>query len=224
MKGSIKAVLFDLDDTLYDEITFVLSGFRAVSAYLANRFKVNEREVFSTMIEILKKEGRGKIFDRMLERYGLYSSHLVEELVKVYRLHIPTISLYPDVQPTFRALKRHGVKLGIITDGLHTVQKRKVTALGLQNLVDIIIYTDELGREYWKPHPLAFQQAVTMLGIKPAEAIYVGNDPAKDFAGPNSIGMFSVHLCRNGVPEECDCEANTHINTLAEIIQIIMEE
>lgn len=214
-------MLFDLDDTLYEESAFVASGFQTVAAHLADRFGVDEQEAFSAMMAVLKAEGRGKVFDRVLEHHGLYSPRLVAELVSMYRFHSPRISLYPDVALTFQALREHGTRLGIITDGLHMVQKRKVAALGVEKLVDIIIYTDELGQEYWKPHPATFQQAVTMLGVEPSEAVYVGDDPAKDFAGPNSIGMHSVHLCRNGIPEECDCEANAHINALTQTMQII---
>jgi len=158
----------------------------------------------------------------VLERYGLYSSQLVAELVNMYRSHLPEISLYPDVRPTFQALREYGARLGIITDGLHVVQKRKVASLGLQDLVDIMIYTDELGQEYWKPRSAAFQRAVVMLGVQPVEAVYVGNDPFKDFAEPNSIGMVAVHLCRNDILEVCHCEAGLHINALTQIIQVVL--
>lgn len=221
MSGSIKAVLFDLDDTLYDEGTFVASGFRTVAAHIADRVGLDKQEVFAAMKAVLTTDGRGKVFDRVLERYGLCSPELVTELVNIYRSHVPQISLYPDVWPTFQALRKYGAGLGIITDGLHTVQKRKVAALGVEELVDIIVYTDELGKEYWKPHPAAFQRAVVMLDVKPTETVYVGNDPVKDFAGPNSIGMVTVHLCRNGIPEGSDCDANAHISTLTQIIQLI---
>jgi putative hydrolase of the HAD superfamily len=221
LNGSIKAVLFDLDDTLYDEASFVASGFQTVAAHLADRFEIDKRAVFSAMMRVLMMEGRGKVFDRVLEGYGLYDPHLVAELVSLYRSHLPQISLYPDVQPTFQALRQYGTSLGIITDGLHVVQKRKVAALGLRDLVDVIVYTDELGQEYWKPHPAAFRQAVAMLGVEPSAATYVGNDLLKDFAGANSIGMFTVHLCRNGIPEEGDCAANAHITSLIEIIRVI---
>ncbi len=81
MNGSIKAVLFDLDDTLYDESAFVTSGFRTVAAHLADRFGVDKQEAFSAMMAVLTTEVRGKVFDRVLEQYDLYSSHLVMELV-----------------------------------------------------------------------------------------------------------------------------------------------
>ena len=223
MNGFIKIVLFDLDDTLYDERTFVTSGFNIVATYLASKFGLDKQQVFSAMMTVLTREGRGRIFDRVLLSYGLYSPELVTELVNIYRSHLPQISLYPDVQPSFRALKQRGARLGIVTDGLHEVQKRKVSALGLCELMDVIIYTDELGKEHWKPHPLGFQHALKRLSATSEDALYVGNDPVKDFAGPKSIGMYSVHLCRNSLPEKCSCEADAHITKLTQLIQVILE-
>lgn len=217
----IKAVLFDLDDTLYDEITFVTSGFETVASYLSTNFHLIEEEILSVMMELLSRNGRGRIFDKVLEYNGLYEPKLVEELVSVYRSHQPNIDLYELVVPTFQELRHLDIKLGIITDGLYSVQRNKVSSLGLQDLVDIIIYTDEIGREYWKPHPIAFELAIKKLAIEPHEAIYVGNDPAKDFSGPNSIGIRSVHLCKDRCIEKASCEANIHIGNINDIISIL---
>ncbi len=224
LSSPIKAVLFDLDDTLYDEMTFVASGFDAVANYLSTNFHLIEEEMFLSMMEVISKDGRGKVFDKVLEYSGLYNPKLVDELVSVYRSHQPNIDLYEDVIHIFQELRGLDIKLGIITDGLYSVQKNKVSSLGLQYLVDIIIYTDEIGRKYWKPHPIAFQRAIEELAIEPYEAIYVGNDPTKDFAGPNSIGMRSVHLCKDRCLKESSCEADIHIGSLNEIISALLNQ
>ncbi|MBC7261121.1 MAG: HAD family hydrolase [Chloroflexi bacterium] len=211
-----------MDDTLYDERTFVVSGFHAVAGYVSDRFHVDQQGIFSAMMEVFSTEGRGKVFDKALERCGLYSPTLVEELVHVYRSHQPQITLYPDVIPALTALKECGVKLGIVTDGLHSVQKRKVAALGLIGLVDVIVYTDELGRDHWKPSPVGFLCALERLAVEPTRAAYVGNDPAKDFAGPKAMGMLTVHLDRSSkLAQETDCEAQAHIAELAELVQLV---
>ena len=56
-------LIFDLDDTLYKEREFVKSGFKAVSRYLHFKFNLNEKKIFLQLLKILKKNGRGKIFD-----------------------------------------------------------------------------------------------------------------------------------------------------------------
>lgn len=223
MSGCIRAVLFDMDDTLYDERTFVVSGFHAAAGYLADRFHIDGQGIFSAMMEVFSKEGRGKVFDKALERFGLCSPALVQELVDVYRAHWPQITLYPDVMPALTALKECGAKLGIVTDGLHSVQKRKVAALGLAELVDVIVYTDELGVDYWKPSPAGFLCALERLAVESTRAAYVGNDPAKDFAGPKAIGMLAVHIQRNGeLVKEANCEAQAHITELSELVHLVV--
>jgi putative hydrolase of the HAD superfamily len=203
-------------------MTFVESGFNAVSNLISSKFKLNKVEVYSSLIDILSKHGRGKVFDRFLKYSGLLSPDLVEEMVRVYRSHRPIIGLYADALPTFRVLRELNMKLGIVTDGLCSVQENKVRALGLVELVDIIIFTDEMGKEYWKPHHKAFQLASRLLDVKPSEAIYIGNDPTKDFVGPKSIGMQAVHLCRNKYEIEKSCEASIHITGLDEVISNII--
>jgi putative hydrolase of the HAD superfamily len=218
--GSIRAVLFDLDDTLYDEMSFVRSGFQCVADHLAKLVPSNPQELVSQMMDALLEAGRGKVFDKVLQSYHACSADLVERLIRLYRQHQPKIGLYPEVLPVLQELRRLGLRTGIITDGLHTVQKRKIAALHLGEWMDVIICTDERGREYWKPNPAAFEQALAVVAVKPNEAVYVGNDPAKDFAGPNSIGMLSVHLCRSGISMERSCGAVAHVTELAEVIRI----
>jgi putative hydrolase of the HAD superfamily len=77
-----------------------------------------------------------------------------------------------------------------------SVQRRKITALGLNELFDALICTDELGQEFWKPSPIPFKVALALLGMCPSESVYVGNDPAKDFGGPNEIGMVTIRVDR----------------------------
>jgi putative hydrolase of the HAD superfamily len=216
-------VLCDLDDTLYEEMTFVASGFGAVAAHLSERFHLNSEELFSAMMEILLKEGRGKVFDKLLERYELFLPNLVSELVGTYRSHKPQIHLYPEVMSTFGALKMLGMKLGVVTDGMHAVQRNKIASLKLPEFVDTIVCTDELGQNYWKPHPAAFQRALETLTVQPNEAVYVGNDPTKDFAGPHSIGMLTAHVFHDASLAHPCCGADAHIANLTGILQLVTE-
>jgi len=192
----MKAVLFDLDDTLYPEIEFVKSGFRVVARYLSSRYHLDENALFAQMLDILQKEGRGKIFDNLLHSLGLYTKEKVKLLVYLYRSHRPIIHLYEDVLPTLECLRRYGTRLGIITDGMASVQRNKIVALGLNNLFDVIVCTDELGRDCWKPSTIPYKIALELLEARPSEAVYVGDDPSKDFLAPNSMGMLTIQVNR----------------------------
>jgi putative hydrolase of the HAD superfamily len=217
---SIHAVIFDMDDTLYDEMTFVQSGFRAVAQNLSTRFNLDSTTVYQEMLDHLKNDGRGKIFDTVLENHDIHDPQLIEEMINIYRLHTPEISLFPDSVNVLENLRTRKLKLGIITDGLHTVQKKKVGALKLQELVDFIIYTDELGHNCEKPHPIAFLCTIKMLHLEPRQIMYIGNDPTKDISGGNSVGMVTVHLSRDNHICNGSCNATFHATSLKNIFDI----
>ncbi len=216
----IKAVVFDLDDTLYFEPDYVMSGFRAVAQYVAERHGMDEHKVLNDLMEILQREGRGRVFDYWVEREGLQDLLTIPELVTVYWAHTPTIGFYPDVAPTLKRLRAKGILLGIITDGNLLAQTNKVQALGVEDMVDLVICTDAKGQAYWKPNPQVFMDALNSLNVRPNESVYVGNDPRKDFSGPEQIGMWAVHIERSPMGEH-SCEADFHIAGLYQIDEAI---
>lgn len=193
----MKAVLFDLDNTLYPEIEFVKSGFRTVARYLISRYDLNEESLLAQMLEILQKDGRGKVFNILLHNLGLYQEEMVKLLVYIYRSHKPMIRLYGDSMATIDYLKRCSMCLGILTDGMASVQRSKITALGLESFIDAIICTDELGRECCKPSVVPYKIALDLFDASPSHAAYIGDDPTKDFLGPNSMGMLTIQLKRD---------------------------
>ena len=226
----MKAVLFDLDDTLYPEMEFVKSGFRAVSQYLASRHHLHEDVLFTQMLDILQRDGRGRVFDSLLHSLGLYSEEKVKLLVYLYRTHRPTIHLYEDALPTLALLKDRGMRVGILTDGMASVQRRKIAALGLEKVFDVIVCTDELGSDCQKPSTIPYRVALDLLQVAPLDAAYVGNNPAKDFSGAASIGMLTIEVKRQKEPNYTSCETGEHagaesvVENLNEILAIVGEE
>ena len=186
----MKAVLFDLDDTLYPEMEFVKSGFRVVARYLSERYNLDEKVLFAQLLHILQTDGRGKVFDTLLVEQGLYTDDLVKLLVYLYHSHQPSIRVYEEVLPTLERLRHYGVHLGLVTDGMASVQRNKIRALGLEDSLDVIICTDEIGKDCWKPSTVPFKIALDLLRCSPSEAVYVGDDPSKDFLAPNSLAIF----------------------------------
>lgn len=190
----IEAVLFDLDDTLYPEEEFVRSGFRAVGRELESRGLCSGARASELFVTIHKGEGRDAVLDKGLRRLGL-SPTLASELVATYRAHDPVqLTLFPGVSELLRRL-RMVVKVGVVTDGWLGVQKRKVAALGLEDQVDAVFCSDELGRALWKPDPAPFLGCLDRLGgVKPERAVFVGDNPARDVAGALAAGLRPVLL------------------------------
>ncbi|HEY8571117.1 HAD family hydrolase [Phenylobacterium sp.] len=185
-----RALLIDLDDTLYDERTYVLSGFQAVAAGLAERFPgLHAGLVFEAMVAELDTNGRGEVFDRVLAEAGLRAE--VGELVQMYREHPPHIALWPGVADTLTELRREH-RIAIVTDGLGVMQRRKVAALRVEPLVDAVLYCWE--HESPKPHPGPYAEALRRLSVTPEEAVVIGDNPAHDIAAARALGCRSVRV------------------------------
>jgi putative hydrolase of the HAD superfamily len=86
--------------------------------------------------------------------------------------------------------------LAMLTDGFLPAQKLKVGALGIEKYFRCIIYTEELGRECWKPSPVGFEKLLETVGAKPQTAAYVADNEEKDFIAPNKLGFSTIQLIR----------------------------
>jgi len=221
----VKAVLFDLDDTLYPEMAFVRGGFRAAARHLAGRHGLDTERLYEEMLDVLGRDGRGRVFDRVLEHHGLLSAEAVALMVYIYRTHRPSLRPDDDARATLEALRQADVRLGLVTDGMGSVQRRKIAALEIEDLFDAIVCTDELGAGCGKPSVLPFRIALELLEAPPGASAYVGDNPAKDFAGPNALGMLSIQVTRHAgaaaaeVPPEQ--RAAVVVDRLAEIVPVV---
>lgn len=208
MMPSSKAdrIVFDLDDTLYLERDFAISGFRAVGLWL-------NRDDFAARCQELFDGGcRGDIFDRALQGSGL--SAPVEALVRVYRDHVPQIALCPDAS---RYLRVHGARVGLITDGPERMQRTKIAVLGLEAYCDAIIPTGQWQGNFGKPHPRAFEMIAGQAAGR--RCVYVADNPAKDFITPNRMGWITVQILRplrvhRGDPPDAAHAARHRIDSL----------
>lgn len=188
-----KALLIDLDDTLYDEGDYVRSGFRVVAAEIATLSPDrSEAAIHAAMLTELKAHGRGKVFDRALEVSGLRPDPaLVASLVALYRNHAPTISLWPGVREVLLSL-RQDFRLAIVTDGTELMQRRKVEALGVASLVDQVAYCWEIGAP--KPSPLAYLEALNRLAVSADAAVVIGDNPDHDMAAAQALPCPSIRV------------------------------
>lgn len=169
-------VVFDLDDTLVPERDFVVSGFRAVSGPLGGRmielFDAGEKDVFGRVSGAMPKE-------RMLQ---------------IYREHKPILELAPGVRELLEWLRGDDHPLGLITDGRSVTQRNKIEALGIQQLLDEIVISEEFGSA--KPDERNFRVFESKF---PGRACaYVGDNLAKDFVTPNRLGWTTVCLLDRG--------------------------
>ncbi|WP_055106040.1 HAD family hydrolase [Paenibacillus ihumii] len=218
----MKIVVFDLDDTLYEEITYVHSGFYAVAMYLLERFDLPTDESMKIMLSVLKSKGRGQIFDSLLSHYGKYSKANVKECLSVYRSHDPQIHLYEDSVKCLEQFQKMGTPLYIVTDGNKWVQYRKLQALGLYDHPAIrkCYISRRFGIKNEKPSPYCFMQICAKENVKPSDVVYIGDNPHKDFVGIKPLGFKTVRILRGGfadIQKSAEFEADITIKTLDEL-------
>ena len=181
----VLGVIFDLDDTLYSEKQYVRSGYKIVAKFLGD-------EIFADRLWGYFENGKPAI-DELLKELNCLDKK--DECLEIYREQMPQITLYDGITDLIRDLKNKGIKIGIITDGRVSGQKKKLQVLGLDKLVDDIIITDELGGiQFRKPCDIAFRIMQRRWGLPFEQMVYVGDNAEKDFQAPKQLGMRSLHL------------------------------
>jgi len=227
----ITTIVFDLDDTLYDEIEYCKSGFASVADFLApleirrrlltgraDLSKAPEaKRIFDCLWEqftaglpprlpprllVEDKSGgaagnRTKTFNAALDELDVsYDEKLIAELINVYRNHIPKITLPQDSRDVLSQLSDK-YTLALLTDGFLPAQKLKVQALGIGKYFKCIVYTEELGRDYWKPSPAGFEKLLQTLNVKPETIACIADNEEKDFIAPNRLGFLTIQIIRS---------------------------
>ncbi len=211
-------LVFDLDDTLYDEITFVQSGFKAVAGFLEQKFRVSASESYQFMLDDLAENGRGKIFNNILSKYNLENKGNIVKCLTIYRTHIPGITLSTDAEDCltrFASSTKY-----IVTDGNKVVQHNKIKALRLYSRVKKCYITHRYGVQHSKPSPYCFLKICELEKVSPANVVYIGDNPKKDFVNIKRLGFKTIRILKgeykNLVVEE-KFNADVSIKSLNEI-------
>lgn len=177
-------VCFDIDDTLYKEIDFLVSAYKEIA------FKVRHPEAFHQMMEWFYSGEN--VFKNLISEYRL--SLTLSDCLSIYRNHFPDISLEPGVKDYLYYLKQEGCILGVISDGRSITQRNKIKALGLETLLDIVVVSEETGAE----KPSVTNYRIIMDTFPGKRYIYVGDNPKKDFLAPNNLGWRTYCLIDDG--------------------------
>jgi putative hydrolase of the HAD superfamily len=192
---ALKAIVFDLDDTLYPERAYVLSGFRAVGSWVEEQLRVQAESATCQFRQLFDAGARTDTFDQWVRWHGFPDHELVPQMVEVYRRHRPTITPYTETEVVLERLRRNYL-LALLSDGDLDVQQRKLEQLRLARFFDHILFTDAYGPGYRKPSTLPFRTVLEHLNVNGHESVYVADNPTKDFLGARRSGMFTIRVCR----------------------------
>lgn len=205
----MKAVIFDLDDTLYPYIQHVHSGFAAVASYVDRTFRVPARDAYATLRYASEGDTRGKEFQHLCDVYRLDRSIVVPALHREFKAHRPQLWLTHDAAAVLNTLRRGGWRLGLLTNGDPSVQKKKVEVLGLAASIDQIVYASEHAPG-GKPAREPFVEVLRRLQVSPQDAVMVGDDPVNDVDGARALGIRTIFLARSGRPHHEGADAVVH--------------
>lgn len=180
-------VAFDLDDTLYNEQDFVMSGRAAVAREISAKVGKTSEHLISIM------NNAENAFDALLALPEVRESNIgLSEILHIYRTHEPDLTLSEESRAIISWLINQGVGVALITDGRSLTQRNKIRALGLDKLVDEkdIIVSEEIGADKKTARP--FELLMEHHGSK--NYVYVGDNPAKDFFQARKLGWKTVML------------------------------
>ena len=214
MKNNIQAILFDVDETLFDRVLaqqavlalIVRQLPRVFSDYEPERvlvaFLESDRittEVFNTGAPSEgSRDRRSKLFLQLLGIDEKYTAKITELYVKDY----PGVKAHVDgAIPVVKELSRK-FKLGVVSNGFTDVQYRKLETMGLRDLFACVVLSEEFGIR--KPDSRIFHRAASLLHMQPQECLYVGDSFTNDVIGGKNAGMQVCWLNRDGqkIPDE----------------------
>ncbi len=210
-------LIFDLDDTLYEELSYVRSGFCAVAQFITQKYNIDEKSIYNDLYEQILKS-RNNVFNIVFKNYGIESKSLIKKSLMSYRNHNPQISLYTDTVSCFKRF--YYVSKFIVTDGNKIVQNNKCKALKLELYVEKCIITHRYGIKNAKPSPYVFLLLSNKLQVPVSQIVYIADNPNKDFIGIKPLGFKTIRIKRgtfkNVVLDKAH-EADLTIDTLDEI-------
>jgi len=243
-KVVIKVIAFDLDDTLYNATELArearISGLKAM---IKKGLKIDLKNAISILDEIVKEYGTNNshhydIFILRINRFepqidfiktDQKNKYVSAAVMAYHEQKIELIKPFNDVIPCLKQIRNLDIKTAIISDGIPIKQYEKILRLGIDDLIDLIVISDEIGIR--KPNPKLFEYCLKKFRIIGEESIYVGDNPERDLVPARMNGMNSVYIHRGGKYNNITTgekilngkKPEYEINTLLELNKIIKE-
>jgi putative hydrolase of the HAD superfamily len=178
-------IVFDLDDTLFPEMDYVLSGYKFLSDLIEKSYSKN---TYQTFIKALNAKNPD-VFSYVIAEHKLPET-LKKHLILAYRYHTPNIKLHEGAISILEKLKSKNIPMYLITDGRGITQRLKISSLKIETFFESIFISEEVGVE--KPEPDSF---IAIQRTHSNETIvYVADNPKKDFIAPKQLGWSSIGI------------------------------
>jgi putative hydrolase of the HAD superfamily len=223
----IKAVIFDLDNTLVDFMSMKRQAITAaIYSMIDAGLRLNPSEVQERIDAIYKERGIEfqNVFDQLL--YDMFQKVdykiLSAGIIAYRRAREAALVLYPHVNMTVLALLKRGLKLAVVSDAPSREAWLRLCYLNLHHVFDCVITFEDTGER--KPSPAPFRRALELLNVKPHEAVMVGDWPERDMVGAAKLGITKVFARYGDTFGTIESHADYDIADVSELLQVIENE
>tara|TARA_B100000745_G_scaffold39693_2_gene24300 strand:+ start:687 stop:1370 length:684 start_codon:yes stop_codon:yes gene_type:complete len=222
----IKAIIFDLDNTLLDFVKMKQFSVKAaITAMNEAGLEVDEKKAYEDIFDLYIERGweNQQVFDDYLNQtVGEVSNKILAAgIVSYRRAREATLLVYPNVNKTLIQLIKMGINLAVVSDAPSREAWMRLYYLNLHHVFDPVLTFDDTGVR--KPSPKPFQMALDYLKIKPNEAIMIGDWPERDVVGAKEIGMKTIFARYGDTFGTVDSGADWDVNNVYEVVNIIKE-
>lgn len=214
----MKAVLFDIDDTLFSTTEFARAArWNAVQAMAAHGLDATPEELLDELHEVIREFGSNysSHFDKLILRLPHQARQRINPAIVVaagvvayHDTKFEELAPFKDVKPFLAALRAARMRLGVITHGWTAKQSEKLVRLGLVEYFEgtEVFISDQVGIA--KPNPKLYRYALSEMGLLPGEVMYVGDNLAHDIAPPARLGMHTAWARRAAKPDQDPADFN----------------
>lgn len=219
----IKAILFDLDNTLIDFMAMKQKSCQAaMTAMIKAGLKINKKKGIKLLFQLYEKYGieYQLIFEKFLQKVlGKVDYKILTHGIYAYRLEEEnTIQPYPGTISTLKALKKKGLKLAIISDAPRIKAWNRLVIIKIDNFFDLILTAGDVRKQKTSITP--FHVALKRLKIKPEESIMIGDRVSRDIKNAKKLGIKTCYA-RYGAMKKVKSGADFEINNIRELLKII---
>jgi len=222
----IKAIIFDLDNTLLDFIKMKQFSVKAaITAMNEAGLAVNEEKAYQDIFDLYIEKGweNQQVFDDYLNQtVGKVSNKILAAgIVSYRRAREATLLVYPNVNKTLIELIKMGIKLAVVSDAPSREAWMRLYYLNLHHVFEPVLTYDDTGVR--KPSAKPFKMALDVLNVEPEESLMIGDWPERDVVGAKQIGMKTIFARYGDTFGTIDSGADWDVNDIYEVVGIIKE-
>ncbi|MEM3154732.1 MAG: TIGR02253 family HAD-type hydrolase [Candidatus Woesearchaeota archaeon] len=219
----IKAVLFDLDNTLIDFMKMKKRATdAALDAMIAAGVNLDKEKAHAILNELYDHYGieHQNVFDKFLIKTQQKVNYkiLAAGIVAYRKEKLVHAEAYPGVVQTLLKLKQKGLKLAIVSDAPILQAWTRLTEMRIQDFFDAVVTFDDTGER--KPSATPFKKALEKLDVKPEEVLHVGDWPERDIAGAKALGIKTA-FAKYGAVKPTAVKADYELNKIEDLLSII---